>query len=123
MQHEIPPPSTPHGKVGVAFASALVDGDFERAHGMLAPELQRQLAPDDLRRELYGMFEGYADGKPERIHFDEDFAHDEWPGKLPGDLGYAYVSIEGEDFVEAVTVTVADFAGKHLVRDIDWGRP
>jgi hypothetical protein len=69
------------------------------------------------------MFEGYSDGKPQRIHFDEEFANEDWPGKLPGDLGYAYVGIEGEDFVEAVTVTVANVEGKHLIRDIEWGRP
>lgn len=90
---------------------------------MLAPELQRQLTPDDLRSQLYAMFEGYAAGRPERIGFEDKYAHEDWPGKLPGDLGYAYVSIEGEDFVEAVIVTVADVAGKHVIRHIEWGRP
>jgi len=123
QRDENTPPSSLHGKIGVAFASALVDGDFERAHAMLAPDLQRQLTPDDLRRRLYGMFEGYSEGEPEYVWFDEEFAQENWPGKCPGDVGWAYVSIHGADFIEAVTVTVANVGGKHLIRQIEWGRP
>ncbi len=114
---------TPHGEIAVAFASALVEGDFERAHGLLTPELQGRLPPPTLREELYAMFRGYADGEPTNIHYDEQFSMTEWPAKQPRDIGWAYVSITGEDFVEAVTVVVAEVNGKLLVREVEWGRP
>lgn len=114
---------SPHGKVVVAFATALVDGDFARAHALLAPALQQQISPESLRHSLYAMFRGYSSGEPKSIHFDEEFALEDWPHKDPGDIGWAYVGIGGDDFVEAVSVTVADVKGSHLVRGIEWGRP
>lgn len=114
---------TPHGRVAVEFASALVDGEFERAHALLVADLQRRLGPDDLRQCLFDMFVDYASGLPTSIRIDEQPVCDDWPGKLPEDIGWAYVSIEGEDFVEAVTVIVTDVKGQHLIRDVEWGRP
>jgi hypothetical protein len=40
-----------------------------------------------------------------------------------GDIGWAYVSIEGDDFVEAVRVVVSALGGKPLIREVEWGRP
>jgi hypothetical protein len=114
---------TEHAKVATAFAQALVDGDFDKAQALLIPELQKRLTPDLLRRELYGMFEGYSDGKPERIWFSEEFSFDAFTGKLEDDLGWDYVSISGDGFNEAVTVIVANSGGKPLIRNIEWGRP
>jgi len=114
---------TPHGQVAVAFASALVDGDFSKAHALLTPTLRQEMTPASLREKLYSMWRGYSTGEPRSIHFDEEFSHEDWPAKLPGDIGWAYVGIEGDGFVEAVTVTVADVEGSLLIRDIEWGRP
>ena len=114
---------TPHAKIAVEFASALVDRDFAVAHSLLSPSLQRELTPEGLREHLYGMFRLYAEGEPKRIHLDDQFTLTNWPGKMPGDVGWVYVGIEGDDFVEAVTVIVAEVEGKHLIRHIEWGRP
>ena len=114
---------TPYAEVAVAFASALVDGDFDRAASMLAPDLRHRLPPAALREKLYAMFRGYAKGEPRAVHFDEEFQLEEWPGKLPSDVAWAYVGIEGDDFIEAVSVVVADFDGRLLVREVTWGRP
>jgi hypothetical protein len=113
----------PYMEVAVAFASALVSGDFARAQALLAPELSTQLTPDALRAALYGMFRGYAAGPPRSIYFDEEFQMEDWPDKRAGDVGWSYVGIEGDDFVEAVTVVVAAVEGELLIRDIEWGRP
>jgi hypothetical protein len=114
---------TPHIETAVAFASALVAADFPRAHAMLTPELQTELSPVGLREQLYGMFTGYAEGDPTEVHFDEGGSLSEWPGKEPGDLGWAYVSITGESFVEGVAVVVAEVDGTPLIRSVEWGRP
>jgi hypothetical protein len=113
----------PFAEVGVAFASALVDGDFARAESLLAPDLRQRLGQVPLRENFYGMFRGYADGEPRRIHADEEFQLEQWPGKRPGDVGWVYVGIEGDDFVEAVTVVVAFVEGRLLIRQVEWGRP
>jgi hypothetical protein len=114
---------TPYAEVAVAFASALVDEDFARAEALLAPELRRHLTPEALRENLYAMFRGYAEGDPRTVHFDEEFQLQEWPNKLPDDVGWVYVGIEGDDFVEAVSVVVAEVNGELFIRKVDWGRP
>jgi hypothetical protein len=113
----------PYAEVAVAFASALVEGDFARAESMLAPILRRQLTAEALRENLYAMFRGYSDSDPTSVDFNEEFQMENWPSKLPGDIGWAYVGICGADFVEAVTVIVADVEGTPLIRKIEWGRP
>ena len=113
----------PYARIAIEFASALVDKDFARAEKLLSPELRQELTEDGLRRKLYSMFDGYSRSEPRTIHFDEEFQMDDWPAKRPGDLGWAYVSIEGDDFVEAVTVVVASVGGQCLIREVEWGRP
>jgi hypothetical protein len=114
---------TEHATIAVAFAQALVDGDFDKAHALLTPDLQGTLTPGQIHRELHKMFELYADGKPRRIWFDQEFSCAAFPNKLADDLGWDYVGIEGDDFVEAVTVIVTNLNGKPLIRHIEWGRP
>jgi hypothetical protein len=113
----------PHARVAIEFASALVDKDFARARKLLGPQLLRELTEDDLRARLYGMFRGYSTGEPRSIQFDEQGQLEEWPGKQGGDIGWAYVSVEGDDFVEAVSVVVSAVGDEHLIREIEWGRP
>jgi hypothetical protein len=120
---EAPHGMKPYAEVGVEFATALVNGDFARAHGLLAPELRAQLTPDGLRERLYRMFRGYSDGEPREVWFDEEFQMDDWPDKRTDDVGWAYVSITGDNFVEAVTVIVAKVDGGLFIRNIEWGRP
>jgi len=110
-------------EVAVGFASALVAGDFERAHTLLAPSLQASISPAQLRDRLFEMFIGYADGPPTDIQFDDEFSLVEWPSKQAADIGWAYVGIMGEGFVEAVSVTVCNVGGMPLIRQIEWGRP
>ena len=101
----------------------LVEKDFARAEALLTPELRQELTRDALWARLYGMFRGYSESKPRSIHFDEKGQMEEWPGKRRGDIGWAYVSIEGDDFVEAVRVVVSAVGGKPLIREVEWGRP
>lgn len=90
---------------------------------MLGPPLSDTLSPDDLRSRFQAMYRGYAQGQPQKVWFDEEFSAVDWAAKQAGDVGWAYVAIEGEGFVEAVTVTVSERAGRLFVRNIEWGRP
>ena len=115
-----------YSSVGLAFGQALVDEDFERAFQLLSPNLQRQCSPTELRKKLGEMLSYAPEDKPVRAVLDRELmasTNTDWPHKQPDDLGWVYVSILGEEFVEAVTVTVAQINGKMLIRDIEWGRP
>lgn len=113
----------PYQEVAVSFASALVAGDFSRARRLLAPAIRQSMTEEALRTRLTKMYSGYDSGPPTRVDFDEEGSSDS-PYQLdPGDVGWAYVSISGDHFVEAVTVTVADIDGALLIREIEWGRP
>jgi hypothetical protein len=69
------------------------------------------------------MFEGYAEGSPTRVEFDDEFSLVEWPSKQAGDVGWTYVGVVGDDFVEAICVVVCTFDGVNLIREVEWGRP
>jgi hypothetical protein len=111
---------TPHGQVAAAFARALVDGDFDKAHGLLTSKARKDWPAGDLRRSFQEMIE-YLESPPTRVQVTNEMS--DWPGRQPGDIGWAYASIEAEDGAEAVTVVVASEDGRPLVRSIEWGRP
>lgn len=90
---------------------------------MLAPQLQEELSPDELRAKLYAMFRGYADGEPTGIWYDEAFADTSWPAMQPDDIGRMHVAIYGEEFNEAISVKVVSVNGQPAIGDILWGRP
>jgi hypothetical protein len=109
--------------IALQFGEYLVAGEFERAHELLAPNLAASLTSQDLRSPLVAMY-SYASGdQPVKASFDPQFAWEAWPQKQAGDLGGAYVSILGDEFVEAVTVIVAAVNGQPRIRQIEWGRP
>ncbi len=113
----------PYQEVAVAFAGALVAREFSRARGMLAPDLRAELAESDLEDRLTGMYRAYSHSEPSRSQLVPEGSLEMWDGKEPGDLCWAYVSIEGDDFNEAVYVRVSDVGGVPMIREIEWGRP
>ena len=112
--------STPHGEVAASFAQALIDRNFDRAHGLLTLNARRTWSTDALRTSYEEMVE-YFDSPPTKVQVTT--VMDDWPDKQPTDVGWAYASIEAESELEAVVVIVATEGGRHLVRDIEWGRP
>ena len=57
---------TPQGKVGLAFAKALVRGDFEAAYDLLSPKLQAEYSVARLQATYEAMI-AYGDGAPTEI--------------------------------------------------------
>jgi hypothetical protein len=111
-------------ELAVAFASALVEGDFAHAREMLGSPLSETMSAAALQVHFDPMYLSYAkDDRPKHISFDPRFSGQEWPAKQEGDVGWAYVAVLGEECVEAVTVTVAKAGEKLLIRDVEWGRP
>ena len=114
------PSSTPHGKIAFEFASALVSGDFEKAHELLAGSEKLEWSSSDLRNEFEQMID-YGGGPPN--HIEVMNVMDDWPKKIPGDVGWAYAAIAGDGYSEGIAVVVCSENGNHRIRQIEWGRP
>jgi len=114
------PAQTSHGKIAFEFAQALVAGAFDQAHGMLSSVAKNQFDPATLRSTYLQMIE-YFESPPNFVQVME--AMTEWPDKQPLDVGWAYAAIAGQGESEAVTVVVSSEGGRHLIRNIEWGRP
>jgi hypothetical protein len=109
-----------HGKLAVSFAEHLILGRYEDARALLAPDLQDEWPASTLESEFLAMTD-YGNGPANRAELMATM--DTWPGRETGDIGWAYVSISGDGFVEAVTVVVSDASGMPCLRELEWGRP
>src|SRR2546429_380241 len=86
---------TAHGKTAFAFARALADGDFDKAHQMLTKGLGSEFPPARLK-ERYEQMIAYAENAS-AIEVDVIVTHEEWSAKQLSDVGWAYASISGRD--------------------------
>ena len=109
-----------HASVALKFATALVAGDFAKAHAMLTPALTATLSPDALESQYREMVSYFSEA-PSTVQVVNTL--EEWPDKQPGDLGWAYAAIWGDEGSEAVTVVVTGQGGRPAIRSIEWGRP
>ena len=114
-----PDPNSPHAKLALQFAEALVGERFDDAHAMLTSRLREQMSPDDLRTHFQEMM--YSPGPI--VVEGVMAAMQDWPDREPGDVGWAYVSIAGDGYGEAVTVIVMQENAALKIRDIEWGSP
>jgi len=118
---------TRHGRLVLAFAQAVVTGDFEAAHGMLSSNLQLQTSSSKLRLELANMLSIYDELYHDQHVTDvqlisaDDMA--QWPTREAHDVGWAYVAISGVNWSEAVAGIVEDSEGVDRIRELEWGRP
>jgi hypothetical protein len=121
------PGQTEHGRVALAFASALAKGDFQAACQMLTARLRRQYGPADLAKRYGGMVELYHAGFQPAKRIQVTTTMEDWPTKKRGDIGWAYVSITGDfargSWCEAVAVVVTKERDQLRVREVEWGRP
>ena len=107
----------PQSAAARRFAELLVAGDFDGAFEMLSPDLAQSTTAEDLARDYSRMTE-YGDGLADSVQPVTTL--EDWPGRQPGDLGWAYVSIEGPQLMEGIAVVVTT---DEKVREIEWGRP
>ena len=109
---------TPYGAIALQMAKALGEGKFDGAHNLLTPDLQQTHSPSKLK-SLYQETIGYDDtcvlAEIEVMEILED-----WIGKQPQDLGWAYVSMDMTEYGEVIAVVVTKDL---LIREIEWGRP
>ena len=117
---------SPAAKFGLAFALALVSGDFDAAYQMLAPALRDYMQPADLKDE-YSQMTSYwtapaATTKIVSVDGPDAFG----PGKEPHDIAWLFIAIDSlppDSFLEAVTVRVIEELEGLRIGQIVWGRP
>ncbi|QHV01334.1 hypothetical protein [Synechocystis sp. CACIAM 05] len=116
----------PNPAIGLAqqFGDYLAQGDYAKAHGLLCFALQRQYSPSTLRADVEAMI-NYGSGAIQRAIVMADCLLTDWqyPPMEANDLAWVYVSLEGEDFLEAVSVIVQQEGEKLAIRWLEWGRP
>ena len=105
---------------GFNFSQLVVEENYSEAWSMLTEDLKTRISASDIEKHYTNMI-AYGDG-PAQLDGFYSFI-DQWPDKKPKDIGWIYISISGANFVEAVTLIIADEDHQPKIRDIEWGRP
>jgi hypothetical protein len=109
-------------EVAKQFGDLIAKSDYPAAHALLTKEAQAVHTPDDFKAAVEGMTT-YAPGPIQEVEVMEDFILEDWPDKQEGDVAIAYVSLTGDGFCEAVTVTLVQQGSDLRIRHLEWGRP
>jgi hypothetical protein len=107
-------------QIALEFTGSLAAREYAKAHAMTCREYRKRTTVEQLR----AAFETIVPtdwGPMGSIQVGQTMAT--WPGKLPSDLGWAYVSIGGNVYSEAVTVVVTSEQGEAKIREVEFGRP
>lgn len=107
-------------ETAAAFVRAIAAGDTDTAHKMLFHQLAVTVAASDLLAQFESLAADMGGvtgiGEPMMIL-------DEWPEMSEEDRAMVYVPLEGDDFSEAITVTVSEYDHALRISSIEWGRP
>ena len=103
-----------------AFVGAVAAGDAEAAHKMLSHEMAADLTAADLSTQFGALADdmGGVTGIGQATVILE-----EWPGMSEQDRAMVYVPLEGDEFSEAVTLTISASDDDLRISAIEWGRP
>lgn len=113
------PPGTDFRQVALEFARALAARDYAKAHAMTSEAYRKRTTVDQLRAAFEAIVPG--DWAVRAVEVGETMTT--WPDRQADDLGWAYVSIGGDAYSEAVTVVVAAENGAATIRHVEFGRP
>lgn len=112
--------SAPYAQFCLRFAEALSRGEYATASTMLTQPLRTAYSSEALSTSYREMV-GLESAEPSILRVITTMT--EWPDKLPGDIGWAYVAIAGHMYSEAVSCVITDDEGDYRIRSIEWGRP
>jgi hypothetical protein len=111
-----------HVQLAQRFGDLIASEDYSAAHTLLTTEAQNVHTAQEMKRRSESM-RRYAPGPFRNVQVMEEFMLEEWPAKQEGDVASIYVSLEGDNFCEAVSVIVALQGSDLRIRDLEWGRP
>lgn len=109
-------------RVALAFTEALAARDYSAAYALTSRTYRDRTSV----KALQDAFEAIVPPDWGTVGpIDIGLAMEDWPGREPSDVGWAYVSIGGDVYSEAVTVVAArEEEEKELkVRTVEFGRP
>ena len=109
-------------RVAQRFAEHIADADYVAAHRLLTKTAQHRYSADDFQREFEEMT-AYEPGPIRTILIDPQFTLEDWPEKRPEDVASVYVGLLGDEYVEAVTLTLANEDSDIRIRELEWRRP
>ena len=104
------------------FGDIIAKEDYVAARAQLTTEAQADWSAQEMQRRSESM-RRYAPGPFTNVQVMEEFALEDWPAKRDGDVASVYISLEGDNFCEAVSVIVSEQDGEFRIRDLEWGRP
>jgi len=97
--------------------------DYDAAWTLLSEELRLSLPSESIKNAVTTMTAYGGTGSIQVAQVIDDFTLEDWPGKQADDLAVTYVALNGENFSEAVTLTLAEYGHEILIRHLEWGRP
>ena len=109
-------------KIAEQFGQLIVNADYPAAYLLLSQEAQKINSPETLKIAVEQMI-AYALAPIQEVQVMSDFILEDWPAKQEKDVAIVYISLTGEGFCEAVTVTLAQEADNLRIRYLEWGRP
>jgi hypothetical protein len=112
-------------EVAMAFAHALVAGEFAAARRMLTNSLQNETSVDELQ-ENYDPMTSYWDGPPDTVKVGMVLPPHETNG-IPEGIGWVFVNIDrhGSEgaLLEGVGLLMTEEDSRFAIKHIQWGRP
>jgi hypothetical protein len=106
--------------VGLAFTKALAARDYDAAYALTS----RAYRDSTSLKALEAAFETIVPIDWTTVGpIEVGEAMEDWPGKEPSDVGWAYVSVGSDVYSEAVIVVVTREEGELRVRTVEFGRP
>jgi hypothetical protein len=113
--------TTDYRQVALEFVKALAAREYAQAYAMTSQGYRQKNTVEQLRAGFEAIVPtDWGDMGPVEVVSQTMTS---WPGKQPADLGWAYVSIGGAVYSEAVTVVVTSENGAAKVRETEFGRP
>ncbi|BBA33937.1 uncharacterized protein sS8_1983 [Methylocaldum marinum] len=107
-------------QIALEFAEALAAREYPRAYEMTSQGFRQKKSVSQLQAGFEAIVPSDW-GDISSISVDQTMTS--WPGKQASDLGWAYVSIGGSVYSEAVTVVVALENGEAKIHEVEFGRP
>jgi hypothetical protein len=108
--------------VAQRFGDCIAIKEYDAAWSLLSAELRLSFTSESLKNAVTTMT-AYGTGSIRVAQVMDEFTLEDWPGKHADDLAVAYVALSGENFSEAVTLTLAEYGEEILIRHLEWGRP
>ena len=108
--------------VAQRFGDCIAIKNYDAAWTLLSEELRLSFTSESIKNAVISMTAN-GTGSIQVAQVMHDFTLEDWPGKQADDLAVAYVALNGENFSEAVTLTLAEYGHEILIRHLEWGRP